>query len=479
MYEIEIKNSAGGNTILHSIDSSSYRKVLTGSFTEIAAPICRPTAQFSVPPQNPCYDYIREMTTLIEIRNTITDEVEFEGRVIRKLRDSLGSDGKIIREYAAEGLISWLMDSIQTYHKATESPTEFLTYVLGQHNARFPDKEILLGTCDVTGSLPCETSYKNTLEEINTNLIKRLGGEINVRRDSNGDLRLDYFQNGIGSTISSTTVQLGRNLRSLSSSSDPTKIVNRIIPLGKKQADGSRLTLQGYFEDPAKIWVDDSSSVYKYSAIEGTAVSDDIETQADLYAFGVAELAKGLTVKQGYSAEVLDLSTIGEELDTLRAGNTYHFYCSVNGVDADLRLVKRTVNIMRPYSPTVEIGTRPERLTYTAAQTKKTTEEVAEKLEDDEYVTKEEYDEHLDEMQEYVDALDVWREGETPLPDTMEDLKEWHQDVSDAIAALQTAVSTLQSTAVTSTDIRTIDVVAALPANPSATVLYVIDWSQQ
>ena len=43
------------------------------------------------------------------------------------------------------------------------------------------------------------------------------------------------------------------------------------------------------------------------------------------------------------------------------------------------------------------------------------------------------------------------------------------------VTALETAVTTLQNTAVTSTDIRTIQAVASMPASPVATVLYVVD----
>ena len=502
MYEIRILNGST-EEILHDTDPDSARRLLTASFTEIAASICRPTAQFSVTPHNPAYSSLHEMRTLIRIKNILTNDMEFEGRIIQKPRDSFGSDGKIIKEYSAEGLISWLMDSRQLYRSVTETPTQFLTYVLGVHNARYPDKAIQLGVCDVTGSLPCETNYRSTLEEISTNLLKRLGGEINVRRDGNGILRLDYLQNGIGTT-KDVTVQVGRNLKSLSVSNDPTKIVNRLIPLGKKQENGSRLTLLGYYQDePGRMWVEDSSSASAYTPIEGTATFDDIETQSELETAALAALASTHDTKESYRADVLDLSTIGEEAYALRAGNSYQFVCAPCGISSVLRLTKRTVNIFKPYAPTVEIGDPPERLTYTAAKTKTETEKVAqiveEKLADIDYVTKEEYDAYVDSMEEYAEALEVWREHDTsdppediPLPDTMEDLKQWKSDTDSyltglaswqqtvnvaiaTISALTARVAALESTAVTSADIRTIEAVDEMPASPVATTLYIKD----
>lgn len=53
----------------------------------------------------------------------------------------------------------------------------------------------------------------------------------------------------------------------------------------------------------------------------------------------------------------------------------------------------------------------------------------------------------------------------------------WRSTVNSAISALQSAVQSLQSNAVTSTDIRTISVVATIPASPTATTLYIVEGS--
>lgn len=367
MYEITITNGAE-TELLHDILPNSFRKVMSGSFTDVAASICRPTAQFTIAPQNPTYNKIKEMQTIVKIRNTLTDEIEFEGRTIQNPRDSLDSSGTICKEYIAEGLISWLMDSRQEYSKETRTPSGFISYVLSAHNLRYPDKTILPGICDAYGYLECTTNYRTTLEELNVNLIKRIGGEISLRRDENGDLRLDYLLDGIGQR-KSTIVRLGRNLQSLNYSKDPTSIVNRLIPLGKKQSDGSRLTLKGYYQDdPNRFWIDDTISATQYTIIEGTVTFDSVETQQELDQKGRESLSSMTKPKYGYTAEVLDLSVIGEEHDPLKAGNTYRFICQSNGIDAFLRLVKRTVDILKPYMPTVEIGEKPVRLSYSESK---------------------------------------------------------------------------------------------------------------
>jgi hypothetical protein len=478
MYEITVTNGTD-TELLHDLLPDSLRKVLTGNFTQIAAEICRPTAQFSLSPHHPAYNNIHEMRTLLAIRNTLTDQIVFEGRVLQ-VQDTLGNDGKIRKTYTAEGLIAWLLDSCQLYRTALETPAEFLAYLLARHNEKYPGKAILPGICDVSARLQCTTNYRSTLEEISVNLLKRLGGEIAVRRDANGILRLDYLQDGIGEQ-KETIVQLGRNLRSLTRSADPAKIVNRLIPLGAKQQDGSRLTLQGYYpEEPFRVWVEDAASAAQYTPIEGTAVVDDAETQAELEQKALAELHSSAAAKCGYSAEVLDLSVIGAEPDMLEAGNTYRFVCRTNGLDADLRLVKCTVDILKPYIPVVEIGSRPERLSYTGATTKATVEALNEKLdiiieegigELGDWVTTADFEAYQEELSTYLADLDIWRGN---VSTALQSINSWQQSVESVLSSMQTQIAALQTNAVTSSDIREIDKVSTMPANPAAATLYVI-----
>lgn len=51
----------------------------------------------------------------------------------------------------------------------------------------------------------------------------------------------------------------------------------------------------------------------------------------------------------------------------------------------------------------------------------------------------------------------------------------WKSTVNAAISALQSAVSSLQSNAVTSSDIRIIDVVSEMPQSPVSTTLYIVE----
>lgn len=73
-------------------------------------------------------------------------------------------------------------------------------------------------------------------------------------------------------------------------------------------------------------------------------------------------------------------------------------------------------------------------------------------------------------LESTIDAIDLSDlDGSDPTS--------WKSTVNSAITALQSAVSALQSSAVTSSDIRVIDVVAEMPASPTATTLYIVEGS--
>jgi len=61
---------------------------------------------------------------------------------------------------------------------------------------------------------------------------------------------------------------------------------------------------------------------------------------------------------------VLDISGKG----SLRCGNTYRFRNALMGLDAHLRLLGRTVDILKPYTPQVEIGDRTAKITAITAK---------------------------------------------------------------------------------------------------------------
>lgn len=277
----------------------------------------------------------------------------------------MSDSGKLVKSGVCEGYLGYLCDSVQMYHtyKGT-SPVDFLQTLLDNHNEQVSaDKQIFLGQCDVSGDNTNSktTAYRTTLEEIKINLIDRLGGEIRVRR-ADGKLVLDYLKQY--GTSSSATIELAKNMRSLNVKIDATNIITRLIPLGCQLDQGEtaeRLDIASV--NNGTVYIDDEAAMSKYGVIVGTAEFDDITLPENLLNAGVKYLENNNRVRKAYAAQVLDLSLLDKAQDSFRVGNTYRFKNGFMDLDEELRLIKRTVDIYKPYRPSVEIGDKAERIT--------------------------------------------------------------------------------------------------------------------
>lgn len=369
MYTISAINGSSTATI-HANDPDSINRLSAGKFADEVNAI--PGFNFNIPAFNPAYNDLHDRTTIISIHNDKTGEIDFEGPLIHSKED-VTSAGKVYKSCSCEGYLTYLNDSIQPYyHYEDTTIQDFLTAVLDYHNSVTPaEKHITLGQCDFSGDNTNSktTSYRNTLEEIKVNLIERVGGEIRIRK-VNGSLVLDFLhQYGVKSD---TTVELAKNIYSLSVDTDTSNIVTRLVPLGAQINDetSERLTISEVNE--GLPYLDDAAAIAKYGVIMGTVTFDDITVALNLKQRGQEYLTNNNRVKKGYAAQVLDLSLLKDQLDSqlcIRTGNTYHFKHDIIGLDEDLRVMKCSVDIFKPYKPEVQIGDKAESITSIATRT--------------------------------------------------------------------------------------------------------------
>ncbi len=369
MYTISAIN--GSSTIvIHENNPDSLVRLSAGKFSDEVNAI--PCFQFDIPASNPEYDELHDRTTIISVHNDVTGEIDFEGPLIHSV-ENVTAAGKVYKSCSCEGYLTYLNDSIQQYHTyENTSAADFLSALLTYHNSVTPEGKHITSTCSITGdtSNSKTTSYRNTLEEIKVNLIERLGGEIKIIK-VNGALTLNYAdKHGV---TSSTTIELAKNIYSINVDTDTSNIVTRLVPLGAQVNDetSERLTISSV--NSGLPYIDDATAIAKYGIIMGTVIFDDITVAANLLQRGQDYLTNNNRVKKGYAAQVLDLSLIEDHTTyapfTIKAGNTYRFKHSVIGLDEDLRVMKCTVDIFKPYKPDVQIGDKAETITSIATQT--------------------------------------------------------------------------------------------------------------
>lgn len=371
MYTVKLNDE-----YIHELDVNSNKRLSAGVLAEEVNQI--PSFSFTIPVMNPAFSQeLHDRVDIIKLTNTHTNEDEFDGHLLTH-KQVMSSDGKLCIKAIAEGHLGYLCDSIQMYHNYVDTtPESFLTSLLTNHNAYVtasghPEKRIILGTVNITRSdykRSKTTAYRNTLEEIRVNLIDRIGGEIRVRR-VNGSLVLDYLDR-IG-TNSDTKIELAKNMKSLSVDVDSSNIVTRLIPLGAQLSPGDsaeRLTISSV--NGGKPYIDDTAGISKYGIIVGTVEFDDITVASNLKSAGQAYLTNNNRIRKAYECQALDLSLIQDDHQPLVCGNSYYFVNSFMNLNESLRLIGRTVDIYKPYTPTLKIGDKTVRITDVAARTAK------------------------------------------------------------------------------------------------------------
>ena len=377
MYQITLINGTE-RQILHTDDPNSTQRIAAGKLKEYVG--ITPSLALTITPQNACYHMLHDRSTEIALKNTETGENEFEGYLL-KSPESMTNKGLLQKKPTFEGFLGYLNDSVQMFHTyENASPTAFLQALLDHHNAVTEEsKHIFLGMVNAGQAGDKTTAYRSTLAEIKSNLTSRFGGELRVRRGPDGKLYLDYLTAENNGSTSDIIVMLGHNLRSLSVESDTANIITRLIPLGAQlgsvnsatgQESAERLTITGAVDPDdghtyTVPYIDDPAAIAQYGIIAGTAEFDDITVKENLVARGKSYLAENNRVKKHYAASVLDISGKGQ----IRCGDTYRFRQPLMGLDENLRLLGRTVDLLKPYTPEVEIGDKTTKITGITAQT--------------------------------------------------------------------------------------------------------------
>lgn len=357
-----------------------YCTVTEGESSEIES------CTFEVYPNNPGYDQIHPRKTFICIQDLDQDPVKsiFNGRVIT-VTPEMTADGLFFKSVVCESRKGYLCDSVQpyvaekTYYGDSERNglEEFIDEVLSNHNSQVEDyKKIYRGTVTVipnsTGNVTKALNYETTYEIIVNKLIASFGGEIQVYEGTDGRLYLDYVAE-LGE-ISDVKIELGRNMVSVAREMDPSDVITRLIPLGAEQTDedgnsNGKLTISDVNE--GKIYIDNEDAISLYGIVVGTMEWDDVTVASNLLS-KANEWMDNQTSPESITLSALDLSRIGLDNEQIKRFNYYKVTNDYVGMNAYLRVVKTTLDIVNPTEFTIEMGTLNKSMSAALSETSST-----------------------------------------------------------------------------------------------------------
>ena len=306
---------------------------------------------FSIYPDHPYYSNIAKFKTIITVYQD--DLLLFRGRV---LNDEKGFWNE--KQVVCEGQLAFLLDSIQRPYDFTGSVLEYFTQLISNHNAMVEaEKQFVVGNVTVTDLneyiVRSNTNPVKTWEEIEKKLLELLGGFLRVRNEG-GVAYIDYLQDF--STLSTQTVEFGKNLLDLKHIRKGEDIATALIPLGAKLKDeegndtDQRLTIG----DPDYIY--DEAAVAQHGWIFTTATWDDVTEAANLRTKGQAYLAGLVNTVESIELTAADLAKIDTAVNAFQLGSYVKVVSKPHGLDQLFLVSKLDLNLLDPAGNKLTLG---------------------------------------------------------------------------------------------------------------------------
>jgi len=372
MYRVFLINAKNQRFEIHGFKS----KLINAKITKAVNSVDK--FEFTCLPDNLAYTDSKPFVTRIEVWS---DNLLFKGRVLSSTNE-MTMEGKLQCEVTCESELAYLHDSYQNYGKWQNiSPADFFSRIVEVHNSQVESyKRFKIGRCDVKD--PNNSIYRYTADETSTydtledKLIKRLGGELRLRYESDGTY-IDYV-NTIGK-LGNQIIGLSKNLRSLKQSINPEDIITVLKPLGKtietpsdqandqtdSDASKPRLTIESV--NSGSKWLRDEKKIAEFGIQAGAETWDDVIEASNLLRKGKEFLASQSTAKVQYQLSAVDLALIDKTVDEFTCGNYYRVYNPLMGIDENLRVVGQSLDLVDVANSSLTIGDRflsQEELSY-------------------------------------------------------------------------------------------------------------------
>ena len=327
---------------------------------------------FTMLTTNPGYNAVERMRGLITVKRD--NVVIWTGRVITQSEDFWKR-----RTCTSEGALAFLNDTNQdmvTYKNTTM--LTFLTRLLEVHNSKVPaNRKIYLGTVtvnDKNDSHQYQTNYKSTWEELQTNLLDRLGGHIRIRYDGSTP-KLDYLASY--PKAATQEINFGQNLLDFTKNWDLSNLVTVILPRGKQldeeDANGQRDYVTVASVNGGDKFVKNQNAYNTYGRIERIVDFSDVESPSQLLTLAQNYVSAQQFDDMSLNVSAIDLHTLTgsvlafDLLDEVRCISRPH------GMDTWFPVNEVKIPLEHPENTTYSMGaSRPSPMSSKASENTQT-----------------------------------------------------------------------------------------------------------
>lgn len=371
MYKITATYNGTQKVIHGRVDPNA--RVKGGRLTEQENTI--PILSFTIYPNNPGFNMMKERLTDIKVYDRKADKIIFSGWVYSTL-NIMTDSGVVYKQVTCEGDLAILCDTFQPPRAYTSQPTPMTTVmddIITTHNGKVDSSRQVQD--NVIGAVPpYEGEYITTFEMVKQ-VCEVSKSAFWMERVNGGAKRLYVRPRQNLVELSDTEIVLGQNLKSLQQNIEVKDIVTRFTPLGAvNPTTGSRLTINFFSPYATPSYISDPKLESIYGVVEAvkiydiaptnwqsnTAISDAINR---LYTEGEKDMKKITATLTSFSVKALDLSLINGGYDSLKLFTKYRVRNRLQGINEELELTGRVLELDEPQNPTLTFGQKQTTLT--------------------------------------------------------------------------------------------------------------------
>ena len=324
--------------------------------------------EFTVPAGHPYMSDLKQLTKPVSV--DLDGEKIFRGRILSGTRTFYNQ-----REVYCEGVLSYLVDSVQKAEKFDGKTHALFRKIIANHNARMPaEKQFTVGNITVAdqdihllGQSDDITRYdysqiainsivdnwNTTYDYIETCLISYCGGYLIVR-NSNGKNYIDWVSDYTSTATQEIT--FGENLLDLTDESSAEDIFTVLIPLGD-----DNLTVKTVNNNSDEIV--DTAKVAKYGRIIRTNVFSSVTNPQTLLENGRRYLANNGDVPTTLTLTAIDLHNVYPNVTAIHLGDRVYIRSDPHELSQYLTCTKIEYDLEKPENTVYTFGREKQSLT--------------------------------------------------------------------------------------------------------------------
>ena len=321
------------------------------------------TLSFTVLYNHPCHSYFEEYkgTILLYWNNTLL----YKFRIIKIHRNFYNT-----LTIQCEGLLGYLNDSVVRPYTFNEShwlypistgthnctPAEFLRELIALHNMQvtasqqFEFVDETNGAFDNITFTASQTSYVKSWDEINSKVIKNIGGYVQLR--FSGESNQFVFKAALTES-NAQAVRFAQNLKDLELETSSQKFATAIFPTSTyTDENNQRQTIEIYNVNGGVGYVQNANAVARYGRIIEYVQYEGIPSAVKLKELAQRDLNAYINRGKPIKASATDMSALDSSVPPLEVDKKTRIISAVNGVDIMPVLNAFDVDLLDPRSST-------------------------------------------------------------------------------------------------------------------------------